>query len=233
MTNLKSHLIGSDFFPGVQNTSSNIIPQGVINFVDQAAEDVDFLNKFLDLTIAEEQDQQLVSDLIDITTDYSNPVQTALQYMERMADLYNTTMFIPESDLVVGVSSQLAGYPRTSPNVTVFDNYIGHAFIRPVLNDIDVGNKLNELLNQHISSNEFAVINATSNIVVPVFNNSRSTTVLVSYRDTSKLKILNPVSNTQLKTDSIFSIKVRLSDTTNLISWKVCFQNKLTSYQRM
>lgn len=229
-TNLKTHLIGSDFFPGVQNTSNNMIPQGIINIVDQAAEEVDFLNKFLDLTIAEEQDQQLVSDLVEITSDYSNPVQTALEYMERMADLYNTTMFIPESDLVVGVSSQLADYPRTSPNVTVFDNYIGHAFIRPALGNVDAGNRVNNLLNAAISSNQFNTITATSNKTerpsLDELLGERSNTVIVSRRDTSILKILTPTSSTLLKTDSILGIKIRLTDTTNLVSYKVSFQNK-------
>jgi len=225
---INAHLISAGIFPGVNYNSSNyMVPQQVINIVDGAAEHVDFLNDFADATIANEQDQQVVSDLIQIGNNSTNPVQTALQYLERMADFYNIAVFIPSSDLVVSKSSALADNPVTAPNVSVFDNYIGHAFIRPILNDIDAGNEVNTLLNSPISSNNFAPI-AASSYLMPrnLGGNQRSTNTVLSIRDNSFLKIVNPTNGANLFTDSIVDIKLSLADTAHLISLKVRFQNK-------
>jgi pimeloyl-ACP methyl ester carboxylesterase len=226
--NIRMHLISAGIFPGVNYNSSNyMIPQQVINIVDVVAQDVDFLNDFADATIANEQDQQVVSDLIQIGNSSTNPVQTALQYLERMADFYNIAVFIPSSDLVVSKSSALEDNPVTAPNVSVFDNYIGHAFINPILNDIDAGNEVNYLFNAPISSNNFGPVAGSSYFMPHIpFGNARSLNIVSSVWDTTVLKIMNPISGANLATDSIIDIKINLPDTANLISLKVRFQNK-------
>ena len=226
--NVNMHLISAGIYPGANYNSSNyMIPQQVINTVDLAAQDVDFLNDFADATIANEHDQQVVSDLIQIGNTSSNPVQTALQYLERMADFYNIATFIPSSDLVVSKSSALENNPVTAPNVSVFDNYIGHAFINPILNDLDAGNKVNYLFNAPIGSSNFAPV-AASSYFLPNFpaGNQRSTNSVSSIFNPTVLKIVNPANVANLTTDSIIDIQINLPDTTNLISLKVRFQNK-------
>ena len=226
--NIRAHLITAGIFPGVNYNSSNfMVPQPVVNLVDGAAQHVDFLNDFAHATIANEQDQQVVSDLVEIGNNSTNPVQTALQYMERMADFYNIAVFIPSSDLVVSKSSALADNSVTAPNVSVFDNYIGHAFINPILNDIGAGNEVNTLLNTPISSNDFGSIAASSYILPPhLGGNQRSANVVLSIRDTSFLKIISPANGANLFTDSIVDIRLNLRDTSHIISLNVRFQNK-------
>ncbi len=244
-TNTKAHLISGDFFPGNQTTNI-AIPQNVINFVKNCGDETlnKFLNYLLKIGANKEENPILRAALLDILKSDIDPVSKALNFLNKMAmamDAYNTGTFLPESDLIVSVESQLAGIPRPlnllNTNVSVFDNYVSHAFIRPVTKNIDVGNYVNYLLNSSINSSLFNIIPATPTSSMPLLNissksnsqinlSSVNSNQIISKRDTTKLQIISPQNNSTLFVDSILHILINVQDTANLMSLEVNFQNK-------
>lgn len=228
-TNIKAHLIASDFFPGTQNTTTNLIPQEVIDNVVNSQEQVDWLRYLLKVAIANETNQQVVQDLTDILGGISNPTLQALKTIETMIDVVNTVAFIPESDLVVSVESQLASYPKLSPpdNVTIYENYIGHAFINSETQNTDIGNRVFQLLNTSINSSSFDIIPSTNNksnssISMSLLNNNP----LNILSDTNKIKIIQPATPNSIFVDSTLHVKINVKDTTSLLSLELHFQGK-------
>ncbi|MFZ4398529.1 MAG: LamG-like jellyroll fold domain-containing protein [Bacteroidales bacterium] len=245
LTNTKAHLISGDFFPG--NQSTNIaIPQSVINFVKNCGDETldKFLNYLLKIGANKEPNPNLKATLLDILKSDVDPVSKALDFLNKVAmamDAVNTVTFLPESDLVVSVESQLAGYPRpisnSDSNVSIFDNYVGHTFIRSVVDNIDVGNRVNYLLNSSINSPLFNVIPATPangqhsmNIAslsnISSGSSSLNTNQIISKTDTTKLQIISPQNNEPYYVDSVLHIVINVQDTANLMSLEVNFQNK-------
>ena len=238
ITNTKAHLIAGDIFPGAQNSSNGgLIPQKVINIVANSGDDLTpkFLNTSLKIAsnLIENPETKKTLKLV-LKTD-KNPVNMALDFLNTMAiglDAFNIGTFIPESDLVVSVKSQLAGYSRptsnTNSNVSIFDNFVGHAIIRPVTSNINVGNRVNYLLNSSLNSPLFNVIPATPSQKSSLKSDmaTLNSNPIFSRIDTNKLKITFPQNNTSFSVDSILQIRIKVLDTMNLQSLDVYFQNK-------
>ena len=236
-TNTKAHLIAGDFLPYEQYNTNGLIPQQLISKVNEVGDETlqEFLNYFLKIAINKETDPLIKQELLNIFKSKIKPVAKALNFLDKMSivmDVFNVGTFIPESDLVVSVGSQLAGYPRPSSNgesnVSVYDNFIGHAFFRPELNNLDIGNRVDHLLNSSINSSLFNNIPATigkkktgKGGLDSLNNNS-----IISKSDTNKLQIIYPQNNITAFADSTFHIKIKIKDTIKLESVEVNFQNK-------
>ncbi|MFZ4399452.1 MAG: FISUMP domain-containing protein [Bacteroidales bacterium] len=242
ITNTKAHLISGDILPGNQ-TIDIAIPQDIINFVKNCGdESLDkFLNYLLKIGSNKEGNPVLKEILLNILKSDVSPVSKALDFLNKTAmvmDAFNTGTFLPESDLIVSIESQLAGYTRPLSNgilnVSVYDNYVGHSFIRPVLKNIDVGNRVNFLLNSSINSSLFNIIPATPTSSLSLSSksnlqtnlNSLNSNQIISKKDTTKLQIISPQKNSTYKIDSILHIGINVKDTTNLLSLEISFQNK-------
>ena len=235
-TNIQSHLIAGDFFPGTQISPTFQIPQEIINYVNSVGDDKlqEFLQYLLDVAVNREVDPQITVAVQQAVSEI-DPIQGVLSFLNSLAmamDAWNIATFIPESDLIVGVTSELADKPKTDPSVSVFDDFVGHAIIRPVTKNIDVGNKVNFLLNSPINSSWFASISATSNrsahhsstvASIASLNNNP----IVSYRDTTKIQLLAPNNFISGNVDSTLNIFIKISDTSNLLNCIVNFQNKM------
>jgi hypothetical protein len=237
VTNTKAHLIAGDFFPGAQYNTNGLIPQEIINFVKNTGDEKlqDLLNYFLKIACKKESNPVLHQELLNILNSKVEPIEKALAFLDKMAlvmDAFNLGTFIPESDLVVSVGSQLAGYAKPTTNgvsnVSAYDNFVGHAFIRAETKNIDIGNMVNNLLNQNINSDWFDIIPATpankqkSKSIFDSLNDG----ILISKTDTNKLHIIKPKNNSTAFVDSSFHVQFNIKDTTNLESVNLIFQNR-------
>ena len=227
MTDLPTHLIAADVWPGTQPISNFAIPQSLILEFQNVVDQFDFLDKLLNVTLAGAVDPGLTSDLSEAAS-LMNKVHRAMKYLEIMMSTYNVAVFIPESDLVVPIESQLADYPKTAPNVSVFDDKLTHCcFGKEVLNQLEVGNEVMNMLNAPISSSAFASIPSTSNKTTPVNNIlSAPTMAFSSDIDYDFIELLSPESGAPVYVDSTLTITVDIRDTTDLIKTDVTFQGK-------
>ena len=241
VTNTKAHLIAGDIFPDAQLNTNGIIPQEVINFVKNVGDDMlqDMLNHFLEIACKKESDPKLRQQLSSILTSKVGPIEKALTFLDKMAmvmDAFNLGTFLPESDLVVSVGSQLAGHQRPAvsndissiSNVSVYDHFVDHAIISPETKNVDIGNRVNRLLNSDINSSFFDIIPATpvnkkkSKNIFESLNNDP----IISKADTNRLQIIEPYNDATAYVDSSFHVKVSIKDTTYLKSVNLKFQNK-------
>jgi pimeloyl-ACP methyl ester carboxylesterase len=234
-TEVRAHLIAGDIFPGEQLNTNGIIPQELVHlfkdFGDNAFEE--FLNYLLDVASNKELDPILKEDLIWIANK-RDPVERALAFLDKMAvvmDAFNTSTFLPESDLIVAVRSQLAGYSRPvengNTNVSIYDNFVGHAYIRDERHNLDIGNRTSELLNGAISSSLFDVIPATIDLKLKNTGNGLNDNPIVSRMDPGKLQIISPEEGEALQAGSDLYVKIFLQDTSFLQSVRVIFQNSI------
>ena len=243
-TNTKAHLIAGDIFPGTQFDTNGLIPQDIVYIVKNTGDEMlqDILNYFLKIAISKELETELKKILTKILQSNLTPTGKALAFFDKMAlvmDVYNTGTFIPESDLVVSVGSQLAGYPRPSSNsnsnVSVIDDFVSHSiFPGSETKNTAIGNQVYYLLNRSINSSSFDVIPATSyrnNIIkkskeIGLGINNLNDNPIITKIDTSKIQIISPKSNINIYVDSILNVQLSIKDTNNLKSVELKFQNK-------
>ncbi len=234
-SNIKAHLIAGDIFPGAQiNLPSGVIPQGIIDQVHDAGDNTleHFINYLFQAAKINEADPVLKQAVEDVLTNIG-PINDALSFLEKLSlamDALNYTTFVPESDLIVSVNSQCAGYSRTNSNVTVVDNYVGHMWPLPnrETNNLQIGNTVMQLLNEPINSSKFDVFpdnnfiqRKTQQQLQPLTTNSYFSTI-----DTTILKFVQPMDSSDFYVDSIMMVTVNLLDTAGLKTLNIYFQGK-------
>src|ERR1035437_2441877 len=126
-SNIKAHLIAGNFFPGNLPSLPNVIPQTAIDFVHGVGNDIleQALNKLLQVASIKEPDPILKEAFLNLLSLHENPVSMALNFLETAAirmDVINMVAFLPQSDLIVHKTSQLANYSENNSNVTVVDD---------------------------------------------------------------------------------------------------------------
>ncbi|HRV90400.1 MAG TPA: T9SS type A sorting domain-containing protein [Prolixibacteraceae bacterium] len=234
-TEVRAHLIAGDIFPGEQLNTNGVIPQEVVHLFKDLGDNTfeEFLNYLLDVASNKETDPILKEELISLVSE-RDPVESALAFLDKMAlvmDAFNTGTFLPESDLIVAVMSQLAGYPRPvengNTNVSIYDNFVGHAYIRDERHNTDIGNRTNELLNGAIGSSLFDAIPATVDLKLKNAGEGLNNNPIVSRMDAGKLKIVAPGEGETLQAGSDLYVKIFLQDTFCLQSVRVIFQNAI------
>ena len=237
-TNLHSHLIASDIWPGTSYSTTNVIPQEIIDIVVQSREMADLLNHIVKIDLLR-QPVKDVRSLIEIELKGEiNPVKRAFKMLEIYFDAINVSFFIPESDLIVSVESQLASYPKaiTQPNVTIIEDLSAHAFLsNSETQNLKIGDKVMELLNTPIGSDKFNIIPATNNLVnndeiinrANLINQDSITNTKFDFIfDKDKFEILEPSPQSNLFVGTNTNVKINLKDTVNLLVLEMHFQGE-------
>jgi hypothetical protein len=161
------------------------------------------------------------------------------------------TNYLLSSDIIVPLSSQLAGLPISASNVThnkigVGGNYLNfkanHNFLPDKICDNDVvGNRVFQLLNADVNSSLFGNLNASpdygsgttasiSKVDETQKGNSINTVnepLIESRRIISKVRIEAPIGQEVIPFGSENDVKTFISDTTNLISAKLIIGNDI------
>lgn len=157
---------------------------------------------------------------------------------------FNNYLF--DSDVIVPLSSQLAGLGLNSPNVTqnvdsAYSNYLdykaSHNFSpNKITWDKVAGNRVLELLNTPIVSNKFGSLPAGAVLQSKTEEldkkepslSSATSPIIKTVRNTNFSKIVSPSFNSVTNLGDIVSIKTEILDTTNQIYSNIYFLNKIT-----
>ena len=221
-TNIPTHLIACDFFPGEQ-----ILPDVnpvIWESLELAEKYVDFIDIFFDVVInSSTVDVNLKRQLKPLR--WLNKAERVVKFIELSLQSYVALGFVLESDFVVGVNSQLAGLPRDGTfNRTIFDAYTHFSWLPyPVTYSNEVGNLVYELINTSIYDAKFAQIPSSPNSTYRKQNVVSDNHQLRI--DSTGISLISPVRGANVYVDSTISIKFSITDTTNLSYVKVNFQN--------
>ncbi|MEM7367466.1 MAG: T9SS type A sorting domain-containing protein [Bacteroidota bacterium] len=226
-----AHLISTDYFPTWQGNSSNLPPnkvqdlrglEGYLSFVG---------NWLLDVAAFFEQNPQVSAALKQLSKTERDPVIKGLRTIQILSGVGS---FLHDSDLIVGVESQLAGIDQSSStHVSSFQD-LNH-FVGPSRqqNSVEIGSQVKYLLDIPVTSPEFGAIPATGNktdlSIDDRLGHIEPWTDVKTIIDTSRLKIESPIANFTTETDTILMVQMSIPDTTDLLNLELFFQN--TTYR--
>jgi len=148
----------------------------------------------------------------------------------RFLDYYAKTYlgindFILNGDFVVPLSSQTAGLNTTAPNnISVYSGY--YANHTNITQDLEVGDRVLQLINSPVSSSLFDDIPATHNTFLAKNYSIQSSGTAISAIDTNKIKILSPANLSNYNTDSVIVVKIQIKDTVSLQYVELNFQGE-------
>lgn len=230
-SNLKAHLIASDIIPGDQSVVDLSISPDIISGINGWADKLGWVSKLAEFVIfIEPNGSQLRKNLMEINGNALSPLIRSLEILEKLTDAWNVGTFIPESDLVVPVNSQIAASRKNKPlptNVSIFENWNAHCCLNGETQSLFIGNKVYELLNSPINSDAFKSIPATPNFIT---NNILASRIVNNpfdiLLDKSRLEILQPSTLSNVFVDSTLMVKINVPDTTSLLSLELRFQGK-------
>lgn len=219
-TNVKNHLITGD----------------VDIYSAQTASFLAELDKYMDLIHKTLKIMRDISPPGPIKTTLSGFLQleklvAVFTFIEWYSQQKGVPNFLGDGDLVVPLSSQLAGSNPSSDKVSVFYNTgFLNARHTKITDRTDVGDRVMKLLNSAVGGDFFANIipatstgrNANNNLLSAPQN---SITQIYSY-DTSKIKIISPAHNSSLFADSTLNIQYIVKDTAGLAYIDIDFQGQ-------
>jgi len=226
-TETPSHLIVAEIAPNSKEEEAPItIPSSlVIGAKNLLGFDELFFDTYMGMAKGDLKDE--LSALI-LKYGNSNKAEKEVFFTEIVMKEYTGSRFIFDSDLIVGVNSQTAGLGRTDNMVSTFDKTLFHTGYKSVIEDIDVGNRVSELLNAPISSNEFGFIPATPEAEeAPLKASNQPNFSPITFEDNEDaFTLLSPSPNDTMYVDSIMTVQLLLNDTTELQYLRFYFQDQ-------
>lgn len=160
-----------------------------------------------------------------------NKVARVLPFIEWYSKQKGFPNFLGDGDLIVPLSSQLAGVNVGSTTTSIFNNTgFLNAFHTVILNRTDVGNKVKLLLNSSLSSNLFAdKFPATKSNGSSLRSLKKSVSPSIVTNDSvgkTKVEITRPSRGDVLFADSTINIQYKLKDTVGLAYVDINFQSE-------
>jgi len=225
-TMIKNHLIAGDIVSG--DYSLPEIPQELINFVSRLDSFTQYFDHVYDEFMKRYSGEHL-SDLKKIGKKL-NTAQRILNFIKFLIKSYSSADFLMNSDFIVSVESQLAGQPRDTSNVHVFDNifHTDMPFVTSVLESTEVGDHVDKLLHTSLQSNLFSdTIPATP--PQPTKRIARAIAedmTMPTSENNSLIEIFQPSANSEFNVGDRISVQIQLNQITNLLYAKIYFQNK-------
>jgi photosystem II stability/assembly factor-like uncharacterized protein/pimeloyl-ACP methyl ester carboxylesterase len=230
-TNIPSHLIAGDVF-----LNSSTIGSTVWNEIDQKMPYfTGFINYYWETIRALETDQGKKAQL-NVLKSISSDAERAVKFLDYYISEYlNTPNFVLHGDFVVPLisqtaGSQTAGRQTSDPNVDVYSG--PYAWHLDITQDLEVGDRVLQLINSPVGGPLFNNIPASSNTSAlnknSLFKKSsiQSSAAMISAIDTTKIKILSPTNFSNYTTDSTLIIKTQIKDTAGLQYVELYFQGK-------
>jgi uncharacterized delta-60 repeat protein len=221
--NVKAHLIAGDVFDDTYTTLNT----DVWNKYSQYSFNDYIVGGIFDAAMNIESDPLRLAALLVIKNESSSNEERAVKFLDLYMTWNGYDEFVLNSDFVVPLSSQIAGLNSTSPLVSIFNSPNTNLFHsnapvldgdRYVLNNLDIGTRVFDLLNTDISNPAFGGIPATP-IQSSFFSqhSALSTSSIPElYYDTTKIKIIDPVPNSLILADSLIKVLIQVKDTVNL-----------------
>ena len=217
-TPIPTHLMTADLLPGRQSLPE--IPESVWLTFDTTEEMFDVFDHLFDVVLVFGPDG-IRSALQELTG--LNRTERVLKFLEIMAGVYSATVFVVESDGVVGLESQLAGLSWTSSQATVKEGitYLHHH----ATSNPSVGATIGTRLEEPANSIRFGDI--------PAAPPGRSLALALETQPGGlasvlggDLSITEPAEGTSVSVGDLLRIRTVLADTTGLQYVKVYFQGQ-------
>ncbi len=232
-----AHLIAGDIIP----YSLPELPAGLRVWFDGVESFLAYYDRYINYIEAQVEakktddpiSKELKSEIIKIKS-IDDKVSRVIAFLQLSIKIYDAAAFLFDSDLIVGTRSQMAGLNENLNGVTLVGKDTKckdcfHAAINPVTSNTDIGNKVLTLLNTPVNTPLFLKVIPKSpnlhNDIVFERNNQNTETTSASYIDTTKAKIVRPLNNSFLYTDSIVTIEALIKDTTNVYRIELFFQD--------
>lgn len=216
-TNVKNHIIAGDV---------NWISSSTASVIASADQYIELFNNVL--TIARDI---LPPPAKNTLTGFLVLGKTAraLSFLEWYSASKNFPNFLGDGDLIVPLGSQTARQSTNELFITLFNNSPGaimDAWHSGILNRVDVGKRILDLLNTKRSSSFFSNQIPANIDVDPTPRPAAGTQTLSTavFYDTSKIVLWLPERNGNTYADSTISIRLRLKDTANLAYIRIHFQ---------
>jgi|GEM_PF-3052778 len=208
-TNVKSHLIAGD----VDLISSNT----AIAFASMDGY-LDVLDKLFEIALKMYPSSELKAVV------YAEKGLRVFTFLEWYSKQKGYPNFFADGDFIVPLASQIAINPANSiyPSFTTIKKNSSwwNANHLQIVDRTDVGNRVLELLNSNINDDIFAnsipANNTNTSFQVRQLVKEHLKSTSIETFDTTKIKIINPIRNSALYSDSICKLTYHLKDTTNL-----------------
>ncbi len=219
-TNIPSHLISGDVFGNTTTINSD-----VVNTIDNHFSYTSYLFYLWELKRILERDPYKKSQL-NALKNQGSKAEIGIKFADLYANLYyKTPNFILNGDFVVPLGSQLAGLDPTTPIVNVYSGWFSNHM--DVKDDLEVGNRVFQLLNSPVNGPLFGYIPETNYN----YNNSKAFNPLpfdtiIFAIDTNKIKIRAPLMYSNNFVDSTLVISVMIKDTLHLQYVELGFQGE-------
>jgi len=213
-TFVRNHLIASNV-----NSQKNICETGYESIDNYVSFMTNVMQKMLDLFPSDKS-------LRIILKSTENPSQKICAFFDWYTNMKHLDNPLYSGDLVVGLKSQVAGLSLLSlpSNTTVISTPINSNPIDywhcGILDRLEIGNRVRDLLNSSISSDLFgSSILAKSDMKLAPSLRSKSELIdnSIEIHDTTKVKIELPLRMKTVLIDSTIEIRFHLKDTLNLI----------------
>ncbi|HRK82400.1 MAG TPA: CARDB domain-containing protein [Saprospiraceae bacterium] len=234
---LNAHLIAGDIIPGIDVSSSDLVDQSLLDFFEK-------LDRISDMSIIE--DILKGADVVEILRGNTeaarefrllskdvNVVNRVIKKIQLVFELLNIGAFLPESDFIVPISSQLAGLPKNSEIATVKGPLIHCCIFQNLMNSSDIGNEIIRLLNSSIISADFGPIPGSNPFIhtpsVQLRNMNSECQVVLTQVDTSRINLSSYSSNQDVFVDQDIVLSVEINDTSFLNWVDIYFQGKTYS----
>lgn len=237
LTPLRTHFIVGDLYPGYQ--ALPVLP----SFDDALLEDLEMIQDMVekmgwlfDIIEACNTNSQLKAELDNINATVNVPflrgmqkAMTIIDYYNKAVTVWNASSFVFDSDGIVDIFSQSAGFPLTPGNSVSVFNKTTHT---GVTDKADVVDRVIFLLNAARSTPKFSYIPANQSMnkttSVNTFLDSLNWGALQVEVNPVKMHIVPPVS-AQFQVDDIVTVAVNITDTLNLDEVELRFSGETYS----
>ena len=174
----------------------------------------------------------LLLSMVNSSTN-SSYISKAIAILNSYFEYKGVFNFFEDGDIVVHLSSQLAGLSTSGYNRTIFKNdKILDAFHIGIYNRLDVGNRVRDLLNSPVNSDLFGKEIYANNTIRSSSTAEEHNWDINSFSknverifDKSHIEIISPSANSQFKVNDEIEIALHLKETKNLLFLSYYFQD--------
>lgn len=231
LTDIPSHLIHGDWLIGNQETEVLQIPQNVITSFGNSEKFFKFLSnmnkilKIANVDIPEVQDN--LEEILPAQIEVYESLSKYSFYAQSILDVWNLSLSVWNSDLLVSTSSQLATYGYFESNTSVISPAIHCCMTnKNILAMPESGDAVISALNEKIfDTSKYNILPQTNNFVATDLPDFNSNAVVISEIDTSEFRIFKQLEDVNASVDSIVDILAFIEDSTDLIEVEFFFQD--------
>ncbi|MGP8328753.1 MAG: right-handed parallel beta-helix repeat-containing protein [Methanosarcinaceae archaeon] len=223
---VRTHFIAGDIIPGTGGL--NDVSEKEWNEIE-----LDLIKYLVILLSSAAENDPFIGPLLT-SLDNITGSKHDLMFLDIATEEYGANNFASNGDFIVSLNSQLAGLSSTEIYTSVFEKITHAPFIlkkphQRVTKSIEVGNKVNMLLNSPVESDYFrAGMPATDNNNPGIMNKQLASIHNANFQnDSERVELLLLNESNVVMVDSSLHIQVNIADTTGLAYVDIFFQDEV------